>query len=91
VVRELDSGTGEHVKPADVAAIACPVVCLVGSITLPDYRRAAERLAKMRPATEIVDVPGAGHVLPVTHPDAVVEALRRVEAPAAGVDPAATT
>jgi pimeloyl-ACP methyl ester carboxylesterase len=80
VMRELDSGTGEHVTAADIARIGCPVVCLVGSITLPDYARAAERIAEARPATRLVTVQGAGHVLPVTHSQAVVDAVRKVTA-----------
>jgi len=80
VMRELDSGTGEHVKEGDIARIGCPVMCLVGSITLPDYARAAERIAKARPATRIVTVEGAGHVMPMSHPQAVVDAVREVAA-----------
>jgi pimeloyl-ACP methyl ester carboxylesterase len=87
VMRELDSGTGEHVTGADIAGIGCPVVCLVGSITLPDYGRAAQRIAKARPATRIVTVQGAGHVLPISHPQAVVEAVREATAD----DPAAAS
>jgi pimeloyl-ACP methyl ester carboxylesterase len=92
-MRELDSGTGEHLKPADLAAISCPVFCLVGTITLPDYSRSAERLATTRRATEIIDVPGAGHLAPLTHPAAVADAVRRVDAQApalaAGAQPVA--
>jgi len=84
VMRELDSGTGEHVTESDIAGIGRPVVCLVGSITLPDYARAAERIAKARPATRIVTVDGAGHVMPISHPQAVVDAVREV----AATDPA---
>ncbi|HET8674119.1 MAG TPA: alpha/beta hydrolase [Thermoleophilaceae bacterium] len=80
VMRELDSGTGEHVTAADIAGIGCPVVCLVGTITLPDYRRAADRIVKARPATRLVTVEGAGHILPVSHPQAVVDAVREVTA-----------
>jgi len=80
VMRELDSGTGEHVTTADIAGIGCPVICLVGSMTLPDYGRAAERIAKARPATRIVTVEGAGHVLPISHPQAVLDAVREVSA-----------
>ncbi len=87
VMRELDSGTGEHVKDADIARIGCPLVCLVGSITLPDYARAAERIARARPATRVVTVEGAGHVMPISHSQAVVGAVREV---AAG-DPAAAS
>jgi pimeloyl-ACP methyl ester carboxylesterase len=78
IMRELDAGTGEHVKLEELASIGCPTICLVGSITLPDYGRAAERIAKALPALEIVTVPGAGHVLPVSHPQAVVDAVARV-------------
>jgi pimeloyl-ACP methyl ester carboxylesterase len=87
IMRELDSGTGEHIKREELAAISCPVTCLIGGITLPDYGRAAQRIAEALPALEIVTVPGAGHVLPATHPDAVVDAVRRVAGRAA-VDPA---
>jgi pimeloyl-ACP methyl ester carboxylesterase len=87
VMRELDSGTGEHVTSADIAGIGCPVVCLVGSITLPDYVRAAQRIAKARPATRVVSVEGAGHVLPISHPQAVLEAVREATAG----DPAPTS
>ena len=94
IVRELDSGTGEHITAAELGSIGRPALCLVGSITLPEYGRAAQRIKKALPAIEIVDVPGAGHLLPATHPDAVVDAVRRVAekaaaAPAAG-GPAAT-
>jgi pimeloyl-ACP methyl ester carboxylesterase len=78
IMRELDAGTGEHVNPEELGSISCPVICLVGSITLPDYGRAAERIAKALPSLEIVTVPGAGHVLPLSHPQAVVDAVARV-------------
>ena len=78
IMRELDSGTGEHVTATDLGTISCPAVCLVGTITLPEYGKAAQRIKQALPALEIVDVPGAGHVLPATHPDSVVDAVRRV-------------
>jgi pimeloyl-ACP methyl ester carboxylesterase len=82
ILRELQAGTGEHMKPREFASISCPAVCLVGAITLPEYGKAAQRLAKALPGLRIITVPGAGHVLPVTHPRAVVEALRDVRDPA---------
>jgi pimeloyl-ACP methyl ester carboxylesterase len=78
IMRELDSGTGEHVKNAEIAEISVPAVLLLGGSTLPEYERAAQRIKKALPSLEIVTVPGAGHVLPVTHPQAVVEAVARV-------------
>lgn len=78
IMRELDSGTGEHVKDSEIARIACPAELLLGGATLPDYGRAAQRIKKALPSLEIVTVPGAGHVLPVSHPQAVVDAVARV-------------
>jgi pimeloyl-ACP methyl ester carboxylesterase len=78
IMRELDSGTGEHVKNAEIAKIACPVELLLGGNTLPAYGKAARRIKKALPSLEIVTVPGAGHVLPVSHSQAVVDAVKRV-------------
>ena len=78
IMRELDSGTGEHVKNDEIARISCPAVLLIGDRTLPEYGKAAQRIKKALPSLEIVKVPGAGHVLAVTHPQAVVDAVRRV-------------
>lgn len=91
IMRELDGGTGEHVKDAELTRIAVPAICMVGGITLPDYAKAAQRIKKALPALEIVDVPGGSHVLPVTHPDAVVSAVARVAELAAAEDPAAAS
>jgi len=78
IMRELQSGTGEHVKNSSIAKIGVPAVLLLGSSTLPEYGKAAQRIKKALPSLEIVTVPGAGHVLPVTHPQAVVDAVARV-------------
>jgi pimeloyl-ACP methyl ester carboxylesterase len=78
IMRELDSGTGEHIKAVQLARISCPVVCLVGERTGPEYRDAAERIRKALPSTRIESVPGAGHTLPLTHPAAVLDAVRAV-------------
>jgi pimeloyl-ACP methyl ester carboxylesterase len=83
IMRELDSGTGEHIKSADLGTISCPVVCLVGERTAPEYGSAAERIRKALPSARIEFVPGAGHTLPLTHPSAVVDAVRSVTQAAA--------
>lgn len=87
IMCELDGGTGEHVTNEQIAGIGCPVVALVGDITLPEYASAVQRIVKTRPATEVIEVPGAGHILPVTHPQFVVDAVRRAER---AVGPAST-
>jgi pimeloyl-ACP methyl ester carboxylesterase len=78
IMNELDAGTGEHIKTAELASISCPAILLLGAMTLPEYGKAAQRIKKALPSLEIVTVPGAGHVLPVSHPQAVVDAVRRV-------------
>jgi pimeloyl-ACP methyl ester carboxylesterase len=78
IMRELDSGTGEHIKTADLSKIACPIVLLVGERTGPEYRDAAERIRKALPSVRIERVPGAGHTLPLTQPKVVVDAVRAV-------------
>jgi pimeloyl-ACP methyl ester carboxylesterase len=82
ILRELQGGTGEHIKARGLASISCPTVLLLGSITLPEYRKAAQRLANPLPSLKIITVPDAGHVLPVSHPQAVVDALRDIRNPA---------
>src|SRR3954451_1075779 len=72
IMRELDSGTGEHIKTADLGRISCPVVCLVGQRTGPEYSGAAERIRTALPSVRIETVPCAGHTLPLTQPDVVV-------------------
>jgi pimeloyl-ACP methyl ester carboxylesterase len=66
------------VGSAELGSISCPAILLLGSMTLPDYEKAAQRIKKALPSLEIVTVPGAGHVLPVTHPASVLDAVRRV-------------
>jgi pimeloyl-ACP methyl ester carboxylesterase len=83
IMGDLDSGTGEHIKNEELGRISCPVVCLVGARTGPMYAAAAERIHKALPSTRVEVVPGAGHTLPLTHPAAVVDAVRSVTQAAA--------
>jgi lipase len=83
IMRELDSGTGEHIDLADVGRISCPVVCLVGDRSGPMYSWAADRIQKALPSARIEHVPGSGHTLPLTHPGAVVDGVRSVTQAAA--------
>jgi pimeloyl-ACP methyl ester carboxylesterase len=78
IMRELDSGTGEHIKADELARISCPVVCLVGGRSGSMYSEAAERIREALPSTRIETVPGAGHTMPLTHPAAIVDAVRSV-------------
>jgi 3-oxoadipate enol-lactonase len=79
IVRELDGGTGEHLEVGELAAIDVPAVVLRGSDSTPELGAAAERLASLLPAAALVDVPGSGHAIAVDAPDAVADAIARLE------------
>jgi pimeloyl-ACP methyl ester carboxylesterase len=51
------------------------VTLLIGEITLPEYWQSAERISAALPSVQRVTVPGGGHMLTVTHPQAVVDAV----------------
>ncbi len=53
-----------------------PTAIVVGERTLLAQRAAAHLLGAALRATTVV-VPGAAHMIPVTHPEAVVDAVRR--------------
>src|SRR5438552_7102383 len=53
-----------------------PTTILVGERTLLAPRAAARLLGAALRATTVV-VPGAAHMIPITHPEAVVDAVRR--------------
>ena len=53
-----------------------PTTILVGERTLLAPRAAARLLGTALRATTVV-VPGAAHMIPLTHPQAVVDAVRR--------------
>jgi pimeloyl-ACP methyl ester carboxylesterase len=86
IVHELEGGTGDHISEEELAGIACPLICLVGAITLPEYMEAARRIEAALPSLELVSVPGGSHVLHVTHPQAVADAVSRISG-----DPAVTS
>ena len=59
--------------------IRIPVVIVTGDrdAAVPPAQH-AYRLAKDLPSAVLITVPGAGHMLPFTHPDEVMDAIRRV-------------
>ena len=76
----------------NLARISAPTSVLVGSADTLVPPRAAHALAAQIPGAQLTEVPGAGHVLNVQHPEAVAAAIlaiaARIEvaAAAAGVD-----
>ncbi len=56
-----------HLTPADLAAVHVPALVVVGSrdVVRPEHSRL---VAASLPDARLATVPGAGHMLPVTHP-----------------------
>ena len=68
--------------PAVLGAISAPVMVLLGSDTKPFFITSAKYVADHVPNARIQEIPGAGHAAPLTHPEALAEALTEFFAPA---------
>ncbi|TNF64710.1 MAG: alpha/beta hydrolase [Rhodobacteraceae bacterium] len=63
-------------KPGVLARITAPVLLLRGSETDPVMAAINDALARRLPDAVSLEVPGAGHMLPISHPDLMAAALR---------------
>jgi len=79
ILAELDGGTGEEITREAIGRIACPVICLVGTNSDSAFSSAAKRLERDLPSMRLVRVEGAGHVMPLDAPDAIVDAVAGVQ------------
>ena len=77
---DLDAGTGEYLSMAQIAAIRCPVTCLVDGLSDSALVDATRRILKALPSAKHVTVAGVGHALPMEAPRALVEATQRAAA-----------
>ena len=68
--------------PVVLGAITAPVVVVHGSDTKPYDLAAARHVADHLPNARIQEIPGAGHAAPLTHPEALAEALTEFFSPA---------
>ncbi len=68
--------------PAMLGAIQAPVAVLLGSVTKPFFTTSARYVTDHVPNARIHQIPGAGHAAPLTHPEALAEALTEFFAPA---------
>jgi pimeloyl-ACP methyl ester carboxylesterase len=68
--------------PAVLGAISAPVLVLLGSDTKPLAATSARHVADHVPNARIHEIPGAGHASPLTHPEALAEALTEFFTPA---------
>lgn len=75
-VAELDAGTGEHLTPAAIGSVRCPVTCLLGELSDPVFGAATTRLTRMLPHATVVAIPAAGHALHFDAPKEFASAVR---------------
>ena len=61
--------------PAVLGAISAPVLVLHGADTTPFLTASARYVADRVPNARVHDIPGAGHAAPLTHSEALAEAL----------------
>ncbi len=61
--------------PAVLGAISAPVLVLLGSDTKPYATASARHVADHLSNARVQEIPGAGHAAPLTHPEALAEAV----------------
>lgn len=61
--------------PAVLGAIEAPVTVLVGSDTMPIFPRGARYVTEHVQHAQVREIPGVAHAAPLTHPEALAEAL----------------
>ncbi|MCD9149565.1 alpha/beta fold hydrolase [Pseudophaeobacter flagellatus] len=71
-------------KPSALAAVSMPVLLLSGADSQPVMPLINAGLARRLPQAQSVVVPETGHMLPITHPVATADLLRRFWGQAAG-------
>jgi pimeloyl-ACP methyl ester carboxylesterase len=73
--------------PALLGAISAPMLVLHGSDTKPFFAAGARHVADHVPDARIQEIPGAGHASPLTHPEALAEALTEFFLPSSSQRP----
>lgn len=74
--REIADPATATLRRADLARVRAPALLIAGADSPPAIAAILDALAAELPATRRVTVPGAGHMLPVSHPQAVSAAIR---------------
>jgi pimeloyl-ACP methyl ester carboxylesterase len=69
---------------ADISTIAAKTLIVCAKNTKPAARAVVEVLRQALPGADYVEIPGAGHMAPVTHPDRVnAKLIEFIDSPAA--------
>ena len=72
----LDAVEALAMRCADLASIAAPVTVIRGGATDPLHARLSELVAQSIPGATLIDLPGAGHMMTLTHGAKIAEMLR---------------
>ena len=72
---DLDGGTGEYLSMEQIASIACPATCVLGTLTAPAIANATHRIMKVLPNARLVQIEGASHAVHFDQPQKFVEAV----------------
>jgi pimeloyl-ACP methyl ester carboxylesterase len=91
VMWELDAGTGEELTAERIAAIKCPVTCLVGDLTPKPILNATDRLLDMLPQASRTTIEGAAHAIHFDRPAEFVQAVQRAAAETRHITPPVAT
>lgn len=75
IQQAMQLGGPDPGDPAMLARISSPLLVLHGPGTRPFFTAAARHVADHVPDARIQEIPGAGHAAPLTHPEALAEAL----------------
>ena len=68
LTEELAAVSGWAMDPAVLAHLPMPVLLIQGGDSPPPVHRLIAHLAGVMGTAEVVTVPGAGHLMPLTHP-----------------------
>lgn len=74
----LDAVERLDIRCADLASIAAPVTVVRGGATDPLHARLSELVAQSIPDAAFIDLPGAGHMMTLTHGAEIAEMLREM-------------
>lgn len=72
-----DALFGETTPAREFAALDVPALLMVGSKSPRSSRAVAQRLVRILPQAELLELDGLGHMAPVTHPDVVNDRISR--------------
>jgi pimeloyl-ACP methyl ester carboxylesterase len=67
----LYEDSGKILAEGALEVLVMPVMLIRGEASLPSIRSVGDALAARLPDVGVADVPGAGHMLPITHPKQV--------------------